>query len=95
MLFAKDNMNYVHYRWEMDEQPAAALFMGEPSRRVFDRFNGHQVLFLINCCARAYGKFSLTDAQMLESKIAYQLPLELKSERSVYNWIIDSVKKFG
>lgn len=92
MAFVKQDMSFIHYRWDMEEEPASVVFCGEPSRRIFDRFNGAQVLFLINCCARIVERFSLKDARMLESRIAHQLPPGLKSERSVYNWILQTIK---
>jgi hypothetical protein len=91
MTFSKDDMCFIHYRWEKDERPAGEVFCGEPSRRIFDPFNGDQVLFLINFYGSVVKSFGLKDAHALERKIAHQLPLERKSERSVYNWIVESM----
>lgn len=91
MIFNKGDMCFIHYRWEREEKPVGDVFCGEPSRRIFDPFNGDQVLFLINFYASIAGAFSLKDARTLERKIAHQLPPGLKSERSVFNWIIQSM----
>jgi len=91
MTFSKDDMCFIHYRWEKDERPAGEVFCGEPSRRIFDPFNGDQVLFLINFYGSVVKSFGLKDAHALERKIAHQLPLERKSDRSVYNWIVESM----
>jgi hypothetical protein len=36
--------------------------------------------------------FSIKGARLLENKIAHQLPPELKSERSVFNWIMQDLE---
>lgn len=91
MTFTRQDMSFVHYRWDKDEEPAATLFTGEPSRREFNSFNGNQVLFLINCYATVAGSISLTQARFIESKIAHQLPEGLKSERAVFNWVVQEL----
>ncbi len=83
-------MCFVHYRWDTEEKPAHVVFDGEPSRRTFDRYNGNQMLYLINFCATVIENFDLNNARLLESKIAHQLPPGLKSERSVFNWIMQT-----
>ncbi len=87
MLFNKEDLQFVHYRWERDEASLNNFFLGEPSRRLFDPHNGKQVLFLVNCYASAIEHFTLRDAHTIESKIAHQLPTDLKSEIAVFNWI--------
>lgn len=85
-------MSFIHYHWGTEED-TSMLFSGEPSRRSFDPFNGNQVLFLINCYASAKGQFSLNDAHILERLLVYQLPPEIKSERSVYQWIVQTANR--
>lgn len=90
MPFVKQDMSCVHYSWETEDKPGNVVFSGEPSRRIFDPSNGHQVLFMINCYASVNGQLSLDDAHLLENKIAQKLPLGLMSERSVFKWIMES-----
>lgn len=86
MQYLKRDMEFTHYRWiEGDE--SASIFTGEPSRRIFDPFNGRQVLFLINYFQSVTGKYSVEAARLLECRIAYKLPLDQQSERSVFNWL--------
>lgn len=94
MPFAKQDLNFIHYRWALEDEPASILYQGEPSRRIFDPFNGNQVLFLINACDTAWGSLSLKEVRQLESKIAHQLPSDIKSERSVFNWIKQNIKNW-
>ncbi|HEY0677260.1 MAG TPA: hypothetical protein VGD17_03195 [Chitinophagaceae bacterium] len=62
-------------------------YTGDPSRRKFDRFNGNQVLFLINSYASIVERFSINEGRKLESLVINHLPLEMKSEISVFNWL--------
>jgi len=64
-----------------------ALYDGEPSRRVFDKKNGDQVLFLINCCATFIEGFTSEKGKIMEEKIHSELPAGMKSEISVFNWL--------
>jgi len=85
MNFQKDDMEGTHYHW--DSKEGKQLFLGQPSRRLFDPFNGEQVLFIINFYASLCEQFSLVEAKQIEQRIINHLPLEAKSEISVFNWI--------
>ncbi len=63
------------------------FYEGEPSRRIFDKKNGYQVLFLINCCASLIEGFTPEDGRIMEEKIHSELPAGMKSEISVFNWL--------
>jgi len=69
------------------------LFNGELTRRKFDRNNGDQVLFLINLYASHIKDFSLEDGLKIEEILLDQLPLEAKSEISVFNWLKEHQEK--
>lgn len=85
MLYQRQDMEGKMYRWDTD--PLGIIFSGRPSRRLFDRFNGDQVLFIINFYASFFEGFKLEQARILEQQIANNLPLEARSEISVFNWI--------
>jgi hypothetical protein len=84
MHFHKDDLVGTHYSWAGDGKH---FYTGEPSRRVFDKFNGDQVLFLINFYGTMSGTFSVTEGRAIEQKIIHDLPSHAKSEISVFNWI--------
>ncbi|HEX5024011.1 MAG TPA: hypothetical protein VFV68_02010 [Agriterribacter sp.] len=84
MLFSKEHL-LGQYEWTID--PINALFTGFPTRRIFDRLNGWQVLFLINCLALLSDSFSVDEGRALENLIQDRLPLNTQSETSVYNWL--------
>lgn len=90
MQFLREDMGFTHYRWENNGSGGLPEFSGEPSRRAFDPYNGHQVLFMINSYIAETGEMTMPEARALESRIAYKLPLGLKSERSVLSWLLET-----
>ena len=85
MSFLKQDLLLDHYHWNTSTD--ASFFSGAPSRREFNRFNGDQVLFIINYYGAQGNVFDLAQAQQLEELINSQLPLEAKSEITVFNWL--------
>jgi hypothetical protein len=84
MIFSKENL-LGNYNWTFD--PISPLFTGFPTRRIFDRLNGKQVLFLINCFARLSNCFSLEEGRAIENLILNHLPQNAQSEKTAYNWL--------
>ncbi len=84
MPILKEDLAFEHYTWETNSNSA---YMGTPSRRLFNRYNGDQVLFIINSYSEEAGNFTPKDARLVEELIINQLPLEAKSEISVLNWL--------
>lgn len=90
MLFQKQDLKESHYHWNSDE----GSYKGQPSRRLFDRYNGEQILFIINFYASLSAEsFTLQECHRLEDKIFNHLPIGILSEVSVFNWLRDSVKQ--
>lgn len=87
MHFQKNDLEGNHYLWTEEERN---IFIGQPSRRVFNKLNGNQVLFLINFFGELSDRFTLQEGKVIEQKIQYDLPDYAKSEISVFNWIRNS-----
>lgn len=83
MYFQKQDLAGTHY----NPQDEHTQFTGQPTRRMFDRFNGNQVVFIINSFGSLLEKFTLEEAREIELQIATRLPIDIKSEISVFNWI--------
>lgn len=81
MHFRKEDL-HGHYNWNNGNKET--FFTGVPSRRMFDRYNGDQVLFLINSFTEI---FTIKEGVEIEELILNKLPLETKSEISVFNWL--------
>ncbi len=84
MPFLKEDLTHQEYNWNI---PGESVFNGSPSRRAFNRYNGDQVLFIINFYGSMADKFSVVEGRKMEELISNQLPLEAKSEISVFNWL--------
>ena len=87
MHFEKEHMKGAHYEWHADN--FKDIFNGEPSRRAFDKFNGEQMLFLINFYCSVMDNFNISECRRIESEILNHLPLDVRSEISVFNWMKD------
>ncbi|MBL7740522.1 MAG: hypothetical protein JNK14_14990 [Chitinophagaceae bacterium] len=85
MHFVKENLLQQHYTWSGENRNP--VFIGSASRRTFNRFNGEQVLFIINLYAASAALFTIADGQRLEKMILDELPIDTKSELSVLNWL--------
>ena len=85
MHFQKQDMEGSQYNWAPEGERSS--YMGQPSRRTFDRYNGDQVLFLINFYGSLSEQFTIQEGKLIEQRILNELPLEAKSEISVFNWI--------
>lgn len=82
MHFLKEHLSAYNYSW-IDE----ATFAGEPSRRLFNRYNGNQLLFVINLYASVTEGFTINMGLKIEDRLMNQLPPDAKSEISVLNWL--------
>lgn len=82
MPFLKEDLAGSNYTWTNN-----ASLTGSPSRRLFDRFNGNQVLFIINAYGNTFPKFTVEDGRKMEELIQNNLPMEAKSELSVFQWL--------
>jgi len=85
MIFLKKDLVQVHYNWNNNDN--IFVYDGRPSRRSFDRYNGEQVLFIINSYGATSLNFTIEEGRKIEEVIANNLPLEAKSEISVFNWL--------
>lgn len=83
MLLSREHLNRENnYNWTGE-----FIFDGTPSRRLFDRQNGNQLLFIINLYASQSNDFSEDHVKKIEDLLVNKLPLEIKSEISVFNWL--------
>jgi hypothetical protein len=90
MRFIKEHLSAGNnYNWT-DE----FIFDGTPSRRLFDRQNGNQLLFIINLYALQNDKFSEDQVPRVEEMLVNKLPEEIKSEISVLNWLKENGQVF-
>jgi hypothetical protein len=89
MKFSREHL-LNEYSWP--EGAGAGLYNGEPSRRLFDRNNGEQVLFILNAYAAVTNQCTIGDAHHMEMLISRHLPPGLKSEISVFQWLRETLQ---
>ncbi len=87
MHFEKQDLNIDLYRWSTSDQ----LYEGLPSRRSFDKSNGAQVLFLVNHYALFDEQLNLEQLPRLEYLLHSDLPVDAKSEISVFKWMMQQL----
>ena len=82
MRFLKEHLSAYNYSWINE-----ATFTGDASRRVFDRYNGNQLLFILNLYASLIEDFTVNMGVKIEDRLMNQLPLDTKSEITVLKWL--------
>ncbi|HXL58600.1 MAG TPA: hypothetical protein VN958_20200 [Chitinophagaceae bacterium] len=85
MLFLKEHLKGNHYDWSSKIKHKELI--NAPDRRNFDRLNGNQILYLINSFGLSIGSLTIDDGQRIENFIMNEIPVELKSEIAVFNWL--------
>lgn len=86
MQFLKEHLSPGNYEWSTD-----LVYNGDVSRRLFNRNNGDQVLFLINHYAAPKDKFNIEEGIQVQKMLKLELPVEAKSEKSVLQWLNDTL----
>ena len=85
MHFLKHDLVGTHYTWLKEGEEN--IFTGQPTRRAFNRFNGDQVLFIINFYGSLSDQSSIKEGRNIESDLNNRLPIGMQSEISVFNWL--------
>ena len=84
--FLKENLSAYNYSWINE-----SIFTGNPSRRLFNRYNGNQLLFIINFYASMTEEFTVNSGLKIEDMLMNQLPVDAKSEISVLKWLNQTI----
>lgn len=85
MVFKREHLLITHYNWTKNVN--GSTYAGTPGRRMFDRHDGNQLLFLINFFGESIGNLTLQDGHKIEELINNQLPSGVRSELAVFNWL--------
>lgn len=84
MKFLKEHLTGF-YEWKPGSE--ISMYHGKVTRRLFDRWNGNQVLFIINTFLSDSGSTSIEKGKVIENLLIEKLPLDARSEVSVINWL--------
>lgn len=86
MEFLKEHLSPGNYEWSNQ-----LIYNGDPSRRLYNRNNGNQLLFVINQYAASTTTFDIEKGILIQDILTHQLPVEAKSEKSVIKWLNERV----
>jgi hypothetical protein len=84
MDFLKEDLIGENYVWPANDK---SFTLTQPDRRFFDRYNGNQVLSLINFFCTSVGALTLDVGHKIEELILKELPADIKSQVAVFNWL--------
>ncbi len=85
MNFLKKDLTGTHYSWlKWDDEN---IFVGQPTYRPFNRYNGNQVLFIINYYRTLSAYATLKAGKKIEYDLINHLPIGSQSEISVIKWL--------
>jgi hypothetical protein len=82
MQLLKEHLSAYNYSWINE-----ATFTGEASRRLFNRYNGNQLLFVLNHYASLIDGFTVSMGLKIEDMLLNQFPVAANSEISVLRWL--------
>ena len=83
--FLKHDLIGTHYTWLKESE--VNIFVGQPTRRAFNPFNGDQVLFIINFYGSLSDQSTIREGRKIEHDLINHLPIGQQSEISVFNWL--------
>lgn len=84
-IYQKEDLLFSDYDWKNASDHVK--FNGMPDRNMFVRYEGNDVLYMINCVCAAMNDTSRQHAANIERLIHEKLPIEIKSQNSVFNWL--------
>jgi len=82
MNILKEHLSAYNYSWTNE-----SIFTGEATRRLFNRYNGNQLLFILNLYASLIEGFTIKMGLSIEDRLMNQLPIAANSEISVLRWL--------
>jgi len=84
IVYKKNDLVYTDYEWT---EPIITKLTGSPDRNLFKRYEGHEVLYMINYTCETKGLTSKEDAELIEKLLHESMPFDIKSQNSVYQWL--------
>jgi hypothetical protein len=88
-LISKSDLFYKDYSWTAvsGDNPKVT---GKPDSTQFSRHEGYEVLYLINKLAEMWDFKQKASATKMEKMIRNHLPLDIRSQVNVKQWIQDN-----
>lgn len=83
MTFSKKDLLEEEYYWNTNLLLSALA----PSASFFNRFNGVDVLRMINLFNTRVTSLTISEGQTIERMLVREMPLQVNDEISVFNWL--------
>ena len=84
-IYNRSDLLFNDYEW--NESSDHVKLQSVPDRNLFMRHEGNEVLYMINYACETMDCKSKTEAGRMEILLHEKLPLEVKSQNSVYSWL--------
>lgn len=85
MIFTKESLLGSSYSWFPDN--SKLITDRFPTRKGFDRMSGDAMLRMINLFDLLVSKLTLAEGHSMERSLVKELPVQMASEMSVFNWL--------
>lgn len=85
LLYQKHDLLFNDYDWTTLADHVK--FQGAPDRNMFVRHEGNDVLYMINYFCNVMDYKTKTHAGRIEMLIHDKMPIEIKSQKSVFQWL--------
>lgn len=86
-LFKQSDLKYTDYIWKAIEGKDDPKISGEPDSTLFNRQQGHEVLYLINKYMENHYITDKNTGRKIEQIIREELPGDVRSQKRVVDYI--------
>lgn len=89
MSFKKSDLDYSDYSWTAlpGDDPKIS---GKPDSTLFSRYEGYEMLYMIDKVLEHRNLISVASGQKVESIIRTKLPSTTRSQENVFNFVNDN-----
>lgn len=89
MSFKRSDLKYLDYSWKAlpGDDPKIS---GKPDSTMFSRYEGYEMLYMINKVLEHRDLTSVTSGQKVESIIRIELPSDTRSQENVFKFVNDN-----
>lgn len=84
-VYHREDLLFNDYEW--NESASHVKLQGTPDRNLFMRYEGNEILYMINHACEIMGCTSKTEAGRMEMLLHDKLPLDIKSQNRVFVWL--------
>jgi hypothetical protein len=84
-VYYKSDLLFNDYVW--NESAEHVKLQGVPDRNMFMRYEGNEILYMINYACEMMECKSKAEAGRMEILLHEKLPLEVRSQNRVYSWL--------